>query len=45
LKVMPNPGGLHWDLVELARLVLWHTPFEVDHDNFGSAAIPANLRY
>jgi len=44
-KVMPNPGGLHWDLIELARLVLWHTPFEVVHEYFADAAIPANLRY
>ena len=44
-KVMPNPGGLHWDLIELARLVLWHTPFEVVHEYFADTAIPANLRY
>ena len=44
-KVMPNPGGLHWDLIELARLVLWDTPFEVVHKYFASAAIPGNLRY
>lgn len=44
-KVMPNPGGLHWDLIELARLVLWDTPFEVVHEYFAGSTVPANLRY
>ena len=44
-KVMPSPGGLHWDLIELARLVLWDTPFEVAHKYFEDWAIPTNIRY
>lgn len=32
-------------MIELARLVLWDTPFEVVHEYFADSAIPANLRY
>jgi SAM-dependent methyltransferase len=44
-KVMPNPGGLHWDLIELARLVLWSTPYEVVHTYFRDMSVRANIRY
>lgn len=44
-KVMPKPGGLHWDLIELARLLLWDVSLEIPHRMFAAAGLTASLRY
>jgi len=44
-KVMPNPGGLHWDLIELARLLLWEVSLGDPHQLFAAAGLTPALRY
>jgi len=44
-KVMPNPGGLHWDLIELARLLLWGVALQSPHQLFAAAGLRPALRY
>jgi 2-polyprenyl-3-methyl-5-hydroxy-6-metoxy-1,4-benzoquinol methylase len=44
-KVMPNPGGLHWDLIELARLLLWEVSLQGPHQLFAEAGLTPALRY
>lgn len=44
-KIMPSPGGLHWDLIELARLLLWDVSLEVSRGLFAAAGLTAALRY
>lgn len=45
LNLMCNPGGIHWDSIELCRILLKDLPVEFCHSFFRILNIPANLRY
>lgn len=44
-KVMPNPGGLHWDLIELMRLILWDSSVTQVHGYFKLFGVKTNIIY
>jgi ubiquinone/menaquinone biosynthesis C-methylase UbiE len=43
--VMPNPGGMHWDLIEMCRVILHGVPHEFAHGVFDQLGMPKNLRF
>lgn len=43
--VMPNPGGMHWDLIEICRVILHRVPHEFVHAVFDQLNVPKNLRF
>lgn len=43
--VMPDPGGLHWELVELCRVLLHDIPHEFCHAVFDLLNVPKNLKF
>ena len=44
-KVMSDPGGMHWDFIELCRILLKNVPYDFAHSVFRVLNVPANLRY
>lgn len=44
-KVMANPGGIHWDAIELCRIILSRTPYSLTREVYAMMGVPANLRY
>lgn len=44
-KVMSNPGGIHWDSIEICRILLKDIPLDFCHNMFKLMNVPANLRY
>lgn len=43
--VMPSPGGIHWDAVEILRVVMRGVPFEFARTVLTLLGVPPNLRY
>jgi SAM-dependent methyltransferase len=44
-KIMPNPGGIHWDVVELLRYLMRDVPYDVARRHFALAGVAPNRRY
>ena len=44
-KVMAKPGGIHWDTIEILRIVLKDVDQGFARDVYRSLGVPANLRY
>lgn len=45
LKLMPNPGGMFWDAIELSRYVMQDVPCDFARRFLALAGVPANRRY
>tara|TARA_Y100000589_G_C27197583_1_gene647669 strand:- start:3161 stop:4252 length:1092 start_codon:yes stop_codon:yes gene_type:complete len=45
LMLIPNPGGIQWDFIEICRLLLLGIDYKFVHRIFEIMNIPANLRF
>ena len=45
LMLINNPGGIHWDLIEICRVLLKDVPYNMAHAAFTLLQVPANLRF
>ena len=44
-RILPNPGGIYWDVVELTRFLLHDVPYEFARRFLALSGVPANRRY
>ena len=45
LMLIPDPGGIQWDFIEICRLLLSGIDYSFMHDFFKLMNIPSNLRF
>ena len=43
--LIPDPGGIQWDFIEICRLLLSGIDYSFMHDFFKLMNIPSNLRF
>lgn len=44
-KIMPNPGGIYWDAIELSRHLMRDVPYDLARRFLALAGVPPHRRY